>query len=112
MSHSALGPQFAEHVESFRKKAAGTSTCGGARGLCERVSEHYIDHLYARGETAHERQFAGRHDASAAIPDTEHVVVEHAGHIVDWTARQYWPDAPHPLVEPVAEYEKRWRTHY
>jgi hypothetical protein len=38
-----------------------------------------------------------------------HAVVHRAGHVIDLTARQFWPSAPHPLVEPVAKYRKRFQ---
>lgn len=39
---------------------------------------------------------------------TVHVTVLAQGHVIDFTARQFWPDSPFPLVEPLAVYHSRW----
>lgn len=39
-----------------------------------------------------------------------HVTVSVRGVTVDFTARQFWPDAPCPLIEPDDEYRARWTS--
>jgi len=107
MSHEALGPQFAEHLASFSAPA------DSGRGLCERVSENFCRHLGERGINAGTRDFADPVNPHAgALKGVSHTVVEHAGHVIDWTAQQFWPDAPKPLVEPLEAYRKRFRMDY
>jgi len=39
-----------------------------------------------------------------------HFAVLHDGLVYDWTARQFDPDAPFPMVAPLAEWRQKWPT--
>ena len=41
-------------------------------------------------------------------PYREHYVVEVCGEVLDFTARQFWPESPHPLREPLKTAKARW----
>lgn len=56
-------------------------------------------------------EFVGLTDKSMVPPtgvEGHEVGVLH-GHVVDWTARQFNPNADHPHIEPLATYRTRWQ---
>lgn len=71
-----------------------------ADGSCEVVSNAYAEYLKQMGEKNVNR-------TAVLINGDEHHVVRHNGMYVDWTHRQYDPNAPVPLIEHENEYLKR-----
>lgn len=129
MSHEAISKdQFGGAISSFARRGGKWSTPAGSLGKCEVAAGDFAQHLRRSGlegksvEYTHPAQQVAPlaekgYGAGEWHPDSNsyesgmgHTVVEHAGHVVDWTARQFWPDAPHPLVEPVEKYSKRWHN--
>lgn len=84
-----------------------------ARNFCFVASSLFYNFLRGRGfkPEMQDLMLDDEHDRSICprwYPETafgEHVVVYVNGVVVDWTARQYCPDAPYPLVF-VSPYEK------
>jgi putative SOS response-associated peptidase YedK len=76
------------------------SNPGRASGSCQVVSDAYYEWLRSQGEkrVARTLYFVG---------DVEHHVVRHNGIIVDWTYRQFDPDAPVPIIESQDKYLQR-----
>lgn len=84
----------------------------GASARCTDAAERFRDwawdndldatirmHHDPTGEVRRPKGWAGR---------VGHVTVSVNGTTVDWTARQFWPDAPCPLIEPDDIYQARW----
>ncbi len=88
--------QFAEawsQVNAFPAKMVDPQR---ASGSCRTVSDAYHGYLRQRGEKA---------ERSMVFKDgTEHHIVLHRGHVVDWTARQFDPEAAVPIVLPEDKY--------
>lgn len=108
MSHRALSQQF----ESFASDPKWADP-KGAEGQCYDASSAFARHIgakiahYTNPRNAVLSEWA-RHDMENEEGGLGHVAVHVGGHVVDWTARQFWPDAPHPLVESRSDYSKRF----
>lgn len=95
--------------------AATFESCGatpeGAHDQCVTESERFHGWLLDHGIEAHVVngfQF-GTFMGKVVVTDG-HTAVQ-VGHVVyDWTARQFDPAAPFPLVQPVSEWRKTWRS--
>ena len=68
---------------------------------CNRRSSAFVAWLGRRGVKGEVVSFVGKGKADHAA-----VVVD--GTVVDWTYRQFDPQAPEPLIEPLEVYSKRW----
>jgi hypothetical protein len=102
--------QFARHVEDFRQTSWPTpdwmtNVPGSPKdledpqkcaGWCGAISDRFEDFMRDRG-----------HEMTSGYGTPGHVYSVHQGHAVDWTARQFWPDASVPHVEPEADYVAR-----
>lgn len=74
------------------------------KGSCEFVAERVqeVSHGITYPHMGRMRLF------HADMPRKEHVVNVHKGHIVDYTLRQFDPDAEVPTVEPIKDYMHRF----
>lgn len=110
-----------DHIETFRPLAqeAGWDQPEEAHAACLDAAGEFAHHLRSRGEHGAEEVFYNHHTMPPKRPEAgggsdrtlgEHLVV-HAptGHVIDWTARQFDPDADFPHVEPIETYGNRWQ---
>lgn len=110
--------QFAAHLAHFDNVARkeGWDTCEGAAGMCEIAAGDFAD---AAGGTVADfshptfplhRAYSGWQGKDPS--EVAHSVAVVNGQVVDWTARQFDPDADFPHVEDLETYRKRWhRSH-
>lgn len=118
---TGLPEEWQRHIDTFRETArdAGWDDPEGAHAGCLDAAGEFVHHLRSRGEHGAQEVFYNHHvtppkreEAGGGDDRTlgEHVVVHTpTGHVIDWTARQFDPDADFPHVEPVATYGSRWR---
>lgn len=105
MSHRALSEQFSAVTESIGGRHVETdwgvadTHSPACAGSCDFVSEKAQAH--SRGVI---HPVPGR--VRLLHPDArkEHVVLMHKGHVVDYTLRQFEPDADVPHIEPIKSY--------
>lgn len=103
-----FGPEFAQHVESFRDADFGVAphlrgsvpNSGRdlenpklAQGWCGAMSDAFRDHMAKRGVEV---------GIGEGIPG--HLYNTYRGHAIDWTMRQFDPSASVPHVEPETDY--------
>ena len=88
--HVTSPEQFAEHWAQNSSWAEKMHNPERACGSCGVVSDIYAEHLKSQGQRARV--------AAYDVQGDPHMVVEHRGSVVDWTHRQYDPEAPVPLI--------------
>ncbi|MGZ6641411.1 MAG: hypothetical protein ACXVFT_06175 [Solirubrobacteraceae bacterium] len=107
-------------IAAFRAEhaAAACAEPAGAYANCYAMSLRFAAWLRARDVPCSVLHLRGSRspfpDAAGRWPPCaperfEHWVVEAGGLAIDWTARQFVPDAPLPLVLDRAELGRRWR---
>jgi hypothetical protein len=79
-----------------------------AEGNCSDYTWRFVMAAHERGVVVEE--WTGER---CAAPERENEFLGHTfavydGIVIDWTASQFWPSAPFPLIEPLHEYAQRW----
>ncbi len=100
-----------------------------ADGACHQASEAYAAHLQRKGIPARLVEYGypkerfhpdspadqgmdgWNHEEGRYESPYHHVVVEAGSRTIDWTAKQFHPDAPYPQIEPTEVARSRWKTH-
>lgn len=109
MSHNFLGPQFSDPLTRAIKER--TDLDGEAfsdpevcKGSCEGASGVFLSDLRRHGGRG------GMIEVYSEGMPSSHVVNVSEGHVIDWTARQFDPNASVPHIEPVKSYTSRFQN--
>lgn len=101
----ALGRQFEmpRHITVQRDDVVDTHDPKSCAGRCDEVSEQVQGAGGLRGASPWPSRVRLLH------PDgnKEHVVVAHKGHVIDYTLRQFEPEADVPHIEPIKQYMRK-----
>lgn len=123
MSHRALGQQLAQAIDTFHAANPHLADPNKCYGECGNATDDFIQHAAKHGvEGIREVHYEGRytpglsraHPEWAKYGDKEylgHIVAEHQGHTIDWTARQFDHTAPHPRIVPSHVTDSEWDEH-
>lgn len=109
----ALPPQFWGWVQEYIEESDTIGACyepAWAAGACVDASVEFADYLTSQGAPGVQVVDLISTGDDPTIPaGYAHTVVEMDGIVIDFTHRQFHPDADVPHLQPTADYYRGWR---
>lgn len=108
MADITPGPALAAAADEFGRRHPETLDPDAIRDLCREYSIAFARDLEDRGDCGGWEVISGLKVAEGWLILAGHWAVQVGGVVVDWTYRQFDPDAPVPRVTTLATWREEW----